>query len=156
MAERDIRKKAIQLFSNCKYESKASNMRINTFITYLYKEHIRKFQECDISLRFHYSLVFDLSPTLRQIASIKFFFVTRNVKRFSVYLMKQWHRTKHYRSIVITLLISDAIINSSCGAMDMVLAFGARGSAFASSSEHQFYFSSNIFLFKWNIEKIIV
>ena len=32
-----------------------------TFITYLYKEHIRKTQECNIFLRLHYSLVFDLS-----------------------------------------------------------------------------------------------
>ena len=43
------------------------------FITYLYKEHIRKTEECDISLRLHYSLVFDLSPTLRQIASTPLF-----------------------------------------------------------------------------------
>ena len=41
----------------------------NDFITYLYKEHIRKNLECDNSYRLHYSLVFDLSPTLRQIAS---------------------------------------------------------------------------------------
>ena len=33
------------------------------FITFLYKEHIRKNLECNISLRLHYSLVFDLSPT---------------------------------------------------------------------------------------------
>ena len=39
------------------------------FITYLYKEQIRKNLECDNSQRLHYSLVFDLSPTLRQIAS---------------------------------------------------------------------------------------
>ena len=63
-----------------------------TFITYLYKEHIRKPQECDISLRFHYSLVFDLSPTLRQIASTPLFLVTRNAKHFSVYLEQKWHK----------------------------------------------------------------
>ena len=40
----------------------------DTFITYLYKEHIRKNQECHISQRLHSSLVFDLSPTLRWIA----------------------------------------------------------------------------------------
>ena len=57
------------------------------FITYLYKEHIRNTQECDISLRFHYSLVFDLSPTLRQIASTPLLLVTRNATQFSDYLV---------------------------------------------------------------------
>ena len=44
-----------------------------------------------------------------------------------------------YRSIVISLLISYAIIHSPSGAMDMVLALGARGSAFESRSEHIFF-----------------
>ena len=133
------------------------------FITYLYKEHIRKKNlECDISLRLHYSLVFDLSPTLRQIASIPLFFVTRNAKPFSVYFVKQCTESirslifydlrqysifgkhmEHYRSIVISLSISYAIINSPSGAMDMVLACGARGSACESRSEHIFFRQTN-------------
>ena len=90
------------------------------FITYLYKEHIRKTQECNISLRFHYSLVFDFSPTLRQIASTALFLVTRNAKQISVYLVQndskfiqvlQIYDLRHYSifgkhtSIIITLLI---------------------------------------------------
>ena len=74
-------------------------------------------------MRFHYSLVFDLSPTLRQIASIPLFFVTRNAKQFLLYFVKQWHRIdpntyifmicvtiayfwkqmEHHRAIVISL-----------------------------------------------------
>ena len=46
---------------------------------------------------------------------------------------------EHYRSIVITLLIIYAIINSPRGAMDMLLALGASGSAYESRSEHNIF-----------------
>ena len=69
-----------------------------SFITYLYKEHIRKTQEWYISLRFHYSLVFDLSPTLRQIVSIQLFFVTRRILMQSDF---QWNNgTEPLRTLI--------------------------------------------------------
>ena len=120
-----------------RFEKYLHQINIFAFITYLYKEHIRKNLELYISLRLHYSLVFDLSPTLRQIASIQLFYVTRNAKQFSFFYEtmapKQSENLyliicvnipylEHYRSIVISLLISYAVINSPSGAMDMVLA----------------------------------
>ena len=95
------------------------NINLGTFITYLYKERLF------FRFRFYYSLVFDLSPTLRQIASISLFFVTRNAKQFSVYLVPKWHQIhpstynndlRHYSifgkhiSIIITLVIRYAVI----------------------------------------------
>ena len=61
---------------------------------------------------------------------------------------------EHYRSIFISLLISYAIINNPAGAMDMVLASGARGPR--SSLARSTLFFRQEFLMKYRIKNCLI